>query len=120
MYIGLHVESRYSCQILMNCNFIDRSSKITQISSFMKILSVGAELFHADRRTDGQLIATFLHFANATKNSTICQQGMLLYFVRLSKQTPIISLYCINLLVSITEAGCAYCAVRIESLTLCN
>jgi len=70
----------------MNFNFIDRSSKITQISSFMKIRSVGAELFHADRRTDEQLIATFLQFVDATENSTFCQQIMLLCFVRLSKQ----------------------------------
>jgi hypothetical protein len=31
---------------------MDRSSKNTQISSFMEIRSVAAELFHADRRMD--------------------------------------------------------------------
>ena len=35
-----------------NFNFIHRFSENSQISNFMKILPVGAELFHADRRTD--------------------------------------------------------------------
>jgi len=34
-------------------NFLDRFSKNTQISNFVKIRSVGAELIHADGRTDG-------------------------------------------------------------------
>jgi len=40
----------YSCQFLMKLEF----SKNPQISSFMKIRPVGAELFHADGRTDRQ------------------------------------------------------------------
>jgi hypothetical protein len=36
----------------------------------MKIRPVGAELFHADRRTDmTKLIVAFRNFANAPKNS---------------------------------------------------
>ena len=31
---------------------LDRFSTHTQISNFMEILTVGAELFHSDRRTD--------------------------------------------------------------------
>jgi len=51
--------------------------KNTQISSFMKIRPVGAELCHVDRRRDGQtdkqrdmtmLIAAFWNFANAPEN----------------------------------------------------
>jgi len=39
----------------------------------MKLLPVGTELFHADRRTDGptdmtKLIVAFRNFANAPKN----------------------------------------------------
>jgi hypothetical protein len=42
-------------------------------SSFIKILPVGAELFHADRRKDGQtdmakLRDAFRNFAKAPKN----------------------------------------------------
>jgi hypothetical protein len=42
----------------MKLNFLDRFSKNTKISNFMKICPVGAELFDVDRRkngwTDGQ------------------------------------------------------------------
>jgi len=38
----------YSCQTLMKLEF----SKNPHISNFMKIRPVGAELFHADGRTD--------------------------------------------------------------------
>ena len=42
--------------------------KNAQISNFMKILLVGAELFHVDRRTDmTKLIIAFRNFANAPK-----------------------------------------------------
>ena len=42
------------------------------MSNFMKIRPVGAELFHADRRTDGQtdmtkIIVAFRNFVNAPK-----------------------------------------------------
>jgi hypothetical protein len=36
----------------INSNFLDRFSKITQISNFVKIHPVRAELFHADRNID--------------------------------------------------------------------
>jgi hypothetical protein len=53
--------------------FFDRVSKNNQISNFMKIHPVEAELFHADRRTDGwtymrKLKVTFRNFANVPKN----------------------------------------------------
>jgi len=34
------------------CNCLDRFSKYPQISNFLKICPVGAELFHADRQYD--------------------------------------------------------------------
>ena len=47
MYIRLHESTRYSCQILMNIVF----SKSPQISNFVKIRTVGTELFDADGQT---------------------------------------------------------------------
>jgi len=53
-----------------NLNFLNSFSKNTQISNFIKICPVGAELFHADRRTDmTKLIVAFRTFANAPNNS---------------------------------------------------
>ena len=51
-------------------NFLGRYSRSTQISNFMKIRPVGAELFYADGRMDGQtdvtkLIVAFLNFVKA-------------------------------------------------------
>jgi hypothetical protein len=50
-------------------------NKKAQISSFIKILPVGAKLFHVDGQTDGQinmtkLIVAFRNFANAPNNET--------------------------------------------------
>jgi hypothetical protein len=47
MYIGLRVEYP-----LFMSDFPTDFQKNTQISNFMKIRPVGAELFHADGRTD--------------------------------------------------------------------
>jgi len=52
MCIGLSI--RYSCQILMKLEFSRQDFENTQISNFMTIRPVGAELFHADERTDEQ------------------------------------------------------------------
>jgi hypothetical protein len=43
----------YYCQILMMLNFLSIFSKNTRISNVTKIHSVGAELLHADIRTEG-------------------------------------------------------------------
>jgi len=44
--------ARSSCEIFMTLDFfLDRFSENTQISNFMKIHLVGADLFHADGRT---------------------------------------------------------------------
>jgi hypothetical protein len=60
-------------RVWRNWNFIDRCSKNTQISDSVKIRPVGAELFHADRRTDGKkkLIVAFRNFANAPKKGVL-------------------------------------------------
>ena len=62
--------TRYSCQILMKLELsLDRFTKITQISNFMKICLVGAGLFHADGQIDmTKLIVAFRNFSNMPKN----------------------------------------------------
>ena len=65
MYIGSHVKCRYSCQILKKLDFCRQILENPQISYLVKIRPVGAELFHADRRTDmTKLIVAFRYFAN--------------------------------------------------------
>jgi hypothetical protein len=49
-------------------NFLDRFPKNIQIPNLIKIRPVGAELLHADGRTDMKLIVDFRKFANAPKN----------------------------------------------------
>jgi len=54
-------------------NFLDRFSKSAQVSNFMKIRPVRAELVYADGWTDGQTdmtqpIVAFRKFASAPKN----------------------------------------------------
>ena len=48
--------THYSCPILKKLQFfsIVFFSENAQILNFIKILPVGAELFHADQQTDGQ------------------------------------------------------------------
>jgi hypothetical protein len=50
--------------------FLERFSENSQISNFMKISTVGAEMFHADGETDRQDEANsrFSHFKKANEN----------------------------------------------------
>jgi hypothetical protein len=49
MYIGLHVKySLFLADLYETWMVFERFSKNSQISNFMKIRPVGAELFHAD------------------------------------------------------------------------
>jgi len=52
MYEGLLIKYPLLLSDLMKLLFFDRFSKNTQIYNYMKILSLGAELLHADRQTD--------------------------------------------------------------------
>jgi hypothetical protein len=51
----------------LNMSFMERFSKNTQISNFMKIRSLAAE-FHVDGQTDMKLIVAFRNFAYTPKN----------------------------------------------------
>jgi hypothetical protein len=77
MYSGFHVE--YAL-FLSDFNFLGGFSKNNQVSNFMKIRPVGAELFlaggRADGRTDGRtsmtkLIVAFRNFAKAPENTRV-------------------------------------------------
>ena len=63
----------------MKLQFSRQILKNAQMSNFIKILPLGAELFHADRQTDGQtetskLIVAFCKFANAPKKLIFVKQ----------------------------------------------
>jgi len=74
MCIGLHVKYLYSCPVLINPVFPRQFlGENVQISNFVKIRPVEAELFHADRGTDTQtdivkLIVALRSFANSSTN----------------------------------------------------
>ena len=52
--IGIHVKYPFSCQILMKLEYSRQIFKKYSKSNFTTIRSVGAELFRAERRTDGR------------------------------------------------------------------
>jgi hypothetical protein len=57
----------------LNLNFLDRLSRKSQMSNFMKIRPVGGELFQAERRAFmTNLIVAFRNFANAHKIQYFC------------------------------------------------
>jgi hypothetical protein len=69
-------------------------SKNNQISNFLKIFPVGAELFRPDGHTDvTKLIVAFGNFVNAPKKSTFCLRTVFMFFVWIQGKKAIISLY---------------------------
>ena len=91
VYIGHHVQYRcYSYQILMKLEFFPQIFEIIQISNFMKIRPMEAELFHGDGRAGGRaggrtdmtyLVVAFRNFANSPKNQSVnAVQGNNRYF----------------------------------------
>jgi hypothetical protein len=68
----------------MKLEFSRQIFKNSQISNFMKIRPVGAELFQAEGQTDGQTVMTkplvsFRNFTNAPKNLMSIQKKICLY-----------------------------------------
>jgi hypothetical protein len=70
MYIRLHEKyPLFLYDFSETLIFIDRFSKNPQMSNFMKIVLLGAELFHADGRTDvTKLIVAFRNFEKVPEN----------------------------------------------------
>jgi hypothetical protein len=73
MFIGLHIQYPYSCQILLKLEFSPQIFEEYFNIKFHEILPVGFEIFHADRRTDRQsdvtkLIFALRNLANVPKN----------------------------------------------------
>ena len=65
--------TRYSCQTLMKLEFSRQIFEKTQISNFMKIRLVGAELFHADWQRDTQPVESlFATLLTRLKNYLSC------------------------------------------------
>ena len=79
-----------------NWIFMERFSKNTQISYFKKVLSVGVELFYADRRTDmTKIIVAFRYFANAPENGV--KRDQLQFACKLPPTLPVTLVPGINL-----------------------
>jgi hypothetical protein len=67
------LSTRYSCQ---NLDFLERLPKNTNVPTFMKMCPVGAELFHADGRTDRRtdmtkIIVAFRNFCERAFKPTV-------------------------------------------------
>jgi len=57
-------------------------------------------------------VVTICTISLTYNNSTFCPHSVFMYFVWISEQTAIISLYSNNWLVFITKTVCVYCAVQ--------
>jgi hypothetical protein len=70
MYIVLHLKyPLFLSDLDKTWNFLHRFSQNTEISNFMKIRPVGAELFHENGRANmTKLIVAFRNFANAPES----------------------------------------------------
>ena len=73
--------TRYSCLIVMKFGFSRHIMEESHISNFIKIHPLGAEMFHADRRTSiTKLIIAIRHFANAPEDHSFPQTRRLKCF----------------------------------------
>jgi hypothetical protein len=61
----------HTCPILMKLEFSQQLFENTQISNFIEIRPVGAELFHADGGTDGRTDMTKLIVAFAILRTSL-------------------------------------------------
>jgi hypothetical protein len=78
----------HSCQIYnKTSSFLDIFSGNTQISNFIKIRPVGAELFHADGRTDMTKLVVFCVVITEEYNVMVNRQELIGTTVYLTLQT---------------------------------
>jgi hypothetical protein len=107
-------------------NFLGTFSKKSQMSSFVKMRPVGAELFHADGRRNGRtdtqtdmtkLIVAFRNFANSPKNSTLLLRKCVCVFLGISEETVIICLHKIEVGLFDPHGVCLL-SVKAESLNV--
>jgi len=77
MHLGLHVEYPLFKSDFIQICCLDRFPKNPQISNFMKLCPMGAELLHMDGQTDRQthrlidmikLVVAFHNFVNMANN----------------------------------------------------
>ena len=118
----------YPSQILIKLQVYRKIfEKNGQIPIFVKIPPVGAELFHADRQMGAQRQTDRQDWHDEANSSFskfcervyyILRTDWMYVFVWAPGQAAIISLYCINRQVFITETEYAYCAVKTDSLNI--
>ena len=86
----------------------------------MKILSVGAQLFHVDGQRDmTKLTFALCNFTNEPKNSTWCRHCFFMFCTDLRTNSNF-ALYNINSSLFVQPRYSVYCAVRTESLHITN
>ena len=91
-----------------NLYTLDKFSKNIQIPNFIKIHQVGAELFHADRQTDGRYDEANSRF------SQFCEKC--LKILRSAHGVNCVFRLCLRLTGFITKMDSVHCAVRRGSL----
>jgi len=101
-------------------NFLDRISKNSEISNLIKIRLVGAELFRADGRTDGQTEMTkervaFRSFANTPESLLpICYNNAEIISIEIfSAELCYCSLDILVISIEIFSAELCYCSLDI-------
>jgi hypothetical protein len=95
MYLGLHVKYLLLLADFIKLEFLARFSKNLQISYFMKIHAVGAELIHADGWTDRQADMTNSRFAQFCDNTKCSVLACCIYTLQISSPRCI-KIHCLH------------------------